>query len=53
MILIEYLKKAEEQENKDGIIIWQRNHFAHVGVYRKCIDKIEQLKKSYVHKFVN
>ncbi len=45
MILIEYLKKAEEQENKGWYYYMAKDHFAHVGAYRKCIDKIEQLKK--------
>ena len=42
---LEYLKKAEEQENREWYIHMAKDHFAYVGAYRKCIDEIEQLKK--------
>ena len=42
---LEYLKKAEEQENREWYYHMARDHFAYVGAYRKCIDEIEQLKK--------
>ena len=42
---LEYLKKAEEQENREWYCHMARDHFAYVGAYRKCIDEIEQLKK--------
>jgi hypothetical protein len=40
---LEYLKKAEEQENREWHYHMARDHFADVGTYRKCIDEIEQL----------
>ncbi len=42
---LEYLKKAEEQENKEWYYFMAKDHFAYVGAYRKCIDEIEQYKK--------
>jgi hypothetical protein len=42
---MEYLKKAEEQENREWYYCMAKDHFAYVGAYRKCIDEIEQLKK--------
>jgi hypothetical protein len=42
---LEYLKKAEEQENREWYYHMARDHFAYIGAYRKCIDEIEQLKK--------
>ena len=42
---LEYLKKAEEQENRVWYCRMAKDHFAYVGAYRKCIDEIEQLKK--------
>ena len=42
---LEYLKKAEEQENREWYFHMAKDHFAYVGAYRKCIDEIEQLKK--------
>ena len=42
---LEYLKKAEEQENREWYVHMAKDHFAYVGAYRKCIDEIEQLKK--------
>jgi hypothetical protein len=42
---LEYLKKAEEQENREWYVHMARDHFAYVGAYRKCIYEVEQLKK--------
>ena len=42
---LKYLKKAEEQENREWYYHMAKDHFAYVGAYRKCIDEIEQLKK--------
>ena len=42
---MEYLKKAEEQENREWYCHMAKDHFAYVGAYRKCIYEIEQLKK--------
>ncbi len=42
---MEYLKKAEEQENREWYYHMAKNHFAYIGTHRKCIDEIEQLKK--------
>jgi hypothetical protein len=42
---LEYLKKAEEQENREWYYHMARDHFAYVGAYRKCIDEIDLLKK--------
>ena len=42
---LEYLKKAEEQENREWYVHMARDHFAYIGAHRKCIDEIEQLKK--------
>ncbi len=42
---IEYLKKSEEVENKKWYYYMAKDHFAYVGVYRKAIDELEQIKK--------
>ena len=42
---MEYLKKAEEQENREWYCHMAKDHFAYIGAHRKCIDEIEQLKK--------
>jgi hypothetical protein len=42
---LEYLKKAEEQENREWYYYMAKDHFAYVGAYRKCIDEIEQYKR--------
>jgi hypothetical protein len=42
---LEYLKKAEEQENREWYYHMAKDHFAYVGAYRKCIDKIDLLEK--------
>jgi hypothetical protein len=42
---LEYLKRSEEQENREWYYHMARDHFAYVGAYRKCIDELEQLKK--------
>lgn len=41
----EQLKKSEEQENREWFYHVTRDHFAYVGAYRKCIDKISQYTK--------
>jgi hypothetical protein len=42
---LEYLKKAEQQENREWYYYMAKDHFAFVGAYRKCIDEIHQYKK--------
>src|SRR5215204_1808184 len=42
---LEYLKKAEAQENREWYSHMAKDHFAYIDAYRKCIDEIEQLKK--------
>jgi hypothetical protein len=42
---LEYLKKAEEQENNKWYYRLAKDHFAYIGIYRDCIDEIQQLKK--------
>jgi hypothetical protein len=42
---MEYLKKAEDQENREWYYHMARDHFAYVGAYRKCIDELDILKK--------
>src|SRR5215216_3095962 len=42
---LEYLKKAEEQENREWYYYMAKDHFAYVGAYRKCVDELELLKK--------
>jgi len=42
---IEYLKKTEEQENKEWYLRLAKDHFAYIGVYRKCIDEVELYKE--------
>jgi hypothetical protein len=38
---LEYLKKAEEKENREWYYYMAKDHFAYFGAYRKCIDEIE------------
>ena len=42
---LEWLKKAEEQENREWYYYMAKDHFAYVGAYRKCIDELDLLKK--------
>jgi hypothetical protein len=42
---LDYLKKAEDQENREWFYHMAHDHFAYVGAYRKCIDEIAQYKK--------
>ncbi len=42
---LEWLKKAEEQENREWYHYMARDHFAYVGAYRKCIEETDLLKK--------
>jgi len=46
---LEYLKKAEEQENREWYIRLAKDHFAYIGVYRKCIDEVELYKEGLWH----
>ncbi len=41
---LEYLKKSEEQENREWYYRLAKDHFAYIGIYRDCIDEIQQLK---------
>jgi hypothetical protein len=40
---LEYLKKAEEQENREWYMRLAHVHFAIIGVYRDAIDQLQQL----------
>ena len=42
---LEYLKKTEEQENREWFYFMAKDQFAYVGEYRKCIDEIGQYKR--------
>jgi hypothetical protein len=42
---LEYLKKVEEQENREWYLRLAQDHFAYIGVYRKCIDEVELYKE--------
>jgi len=44
---LEYLKKAEEQKNREWFYHTARDHFAYVGAYRKCIDEIAHIRRNY------
>jgi len=41
---LEYLKKTEEQENKEWYLRLAIDHFAYIGIHREAIDEIQQLK---------
>jgi hypothetical protein len=41
---LEYLKKAEEQENKEWYLRLAKDHFAYIGIHRDALDEIQQLK---------
>ena len=45
---LEYLKKAEEQENREWYYHMAKDHFAYVGAYRKCIDETRAAEKGNV-----
>jgi hypothetical protein len=38
---LEYLKKAEEQENREWYMRLANDHFAYIGVYRDAIDQLQ------------
>ena len=40
---LEYLKKAEAQENREWYLKLAKDHFAYIGVYRDVIDQLQQL----------
>jgi hypothetical protein len=42
---LEYLKKAEEQENREWYMRLAKDHFAYVNIFRKAIDEVEECKK--------
>ena len=41
---LEYLKKAEEQENKEWYLRLAKDHFSYIGIHREALDEIQQLK---------
>jgi hypothetical protein len=41
---LEYLKKSEEQEDKEWYLRLAKDHFAYIGIHRDAIDEIQQLK---------
>ena len=41
---LEYLKKSEEQENKEWYYYMAKDHFAYIGIHREALDEIQQLK---------
>ena len=44
MVLLEYLKKSEEQENKEWYLRLAKDHFSYIGIHRDALDEIQQLK---------
>ena len=42
---LEYLKKAEEQENREWYFRLAKDHFAYINIFRKAIDEVEEYKK--------
>ncbi len=42
---MEYLKKAEGQENREWYFHMAKDHFAYIGAHIRIVDEIEQLKK--------
>jgi hypothetical protein len=42
---LEYLKKAEEQENREWYFRLAKDQFAYINIFRKAIDEIEEYKK--------
>ena len=42
---LDYLRKAEEPENREWFYHMAHDHFTYVEAYRKCIDEIAQRKK--------
>ena len=41
---LEFLKKLEEQENKEWYLRLAKDHFAYIGIHRDIIDEIQQIK---------
>jgi hypothetical protein len=41
---LEYLKKAEEQEDKEWYLRLAKDHFSYIGIHRNALDEIQQLK---------
>jgi hypothetical protein len=41
---LEYLKKSEEQENKEWYFRLAKDHFSYIGIHREALDEIQQLK---------
>jgi FMN phosphatase YigB (HAD superfamily) len=41
---LEYLKKTEEQENKEWYMRLAKDHFSYIGIHREALDEIQQLK---------
>jgi hypothetical protein len=41
---LEYLKKAEEQEDKEWYLRLAKDHFSYIGIHRDALDEIQQLK---------
>jgi hypothetical protein len=42
---LEYLKKAEEQENREWYFRLAKDQFAYINIFRKAIDEVEEYKK--------
>jgi hypothetical protein len=42
---LEYLKKSEEQENREWYFRLAKDQFAYINIFRKAIDEIEEYKK--------
>ena len=42
---LEYLKKTEEQENREWYFRLAKDHFAYINIFRKAIDEVEEYKK--------
>lgn len=42
---LEYLKKSEEQENREWFYKLGKDHFEYIYMYKKSIDKLDQLEK--------
>jgi hypothetical protein len=41
---LEYLKKLEEQEDKEWYLRLAKDHFSYIGIHREALDEIQQLK---------
>jgi hypothetical protein len=42
---LEYLKKAEDQENRDWYMRLAKDHWAYIEVFHKTMDELEECKK--------